>query len=101
MQRAMLGVSLRNRIRNEEIRRKPKVTVTAQQVANLKWQWEGHIARRTDGHWGLKVQEWRPRTGKRHQLSPWEPREANNQGAWIVELPKKELYPTVDANLLN
>ncbi|CAH2245272.1 jg5104 [Pararge aegeria aegeria] len=23
------------------------------------------IARRTDGRWGLKVLEWRPRTGKR------------------------------------
>ncbi|CAH2235105.1 jg7514 [Pararge aegeria aegeria] len=31
----------------------------------LKWQWAGHIARRTDGRWGLKVLEWRPRTGKR------------------------------------
>ncbi|CAH2237937.1 jg4631 [Pararge aegeria aegeria] len=31
----------------------------------LKWQWVGHIARRTDGRWGPKVLEWRPRTGKR------------------------------------
>ncbi|CAH2235562.1 jg9251 [Pararge aegeria aegeria] len=38
---------------------------TAQRVAKLKWQWAGHIARRTDGRWGLKVLEWLPRTGKR------------------------------------
>ncbi|CAH2218016.1 jg27353 [Pararge aegeria aegeria] len=25
----------------------------------------GHIARRTDGRWGLKVLDWRPRNGKR------------------------------------
>ncbi|CAH2098273.1 unnamed protein product [Euphydryas editha] len=31
----------------------------------LKWQWAGHIARRTDGRWSRKVLEWRPRTGKR------------------------------------
>ncbi|CAH2251142.1 jg11821 [Pararge aegeria aegeria] len=63
MERAMLGVSLRDQIRNEEIRRITRVTDIAQRVAKLKWQWAGHIARRT--RWGLKVLEWRPRTGKR------------------------------------
>ncbi|CAH2235721.1 jg1537 [Pararge aegeria aegeria] len=47
MERAMLGVSLRDQIRNEEIRRKTRVTDIAQRVAKLKWQWAGHIARRT------------------------------------------------------
>ncbi|CAH2242620.1 jg8457 [Pararge aegeria aegeria] len=64
MERAMLGVSLRDQIRNEEIRRRTRVTDIAQRVAKLKWQWAGHIARRTDGRGGLKVLEWRPRTGK-------------------------------------
>ncbi|CAH2268393.1 jg15847 [Pararge aegeria aegeria] len=61
----MLGVSLREQIRNEEIRRRTRVTDIAQRVAKLKWQWAGHIARRTDRRWGLKVLEWRPRTSKR------------------------------------
>ncbi|CAH2235024.1 jg1294 [Pararge aegeria aegeria] len=65
MERAMLGVSLRDQIRNEEIRRRTRVTDIAQRVVKLKWQWAGHIARRTDGRWGSKVLEWRPRTGKR------------------------------------
>ncbi|KAL0852521.1 hypothetical protein ABMA27_017001 [Loxostege sticticalis] len=65
MERAMLGVSLRDRIRNEEIRRRTKVTDIARRIANLKWQWAGHIARRTDGRWGRKVLEWRPRAGRR------------------------------------
>ncbi|CAH2244793.1 jg5144 [Pararge aegeria aegeria] len=65
MERAMLGVSLRDQIRNEEIRRRTKLTEIAQRIAKLKWQWAGHIARRTDGRWGLKVLEWRLRTGKR------------------------------------
>ncbi|CAH2237220.1 jg11191 [Pararge aegeria aegeria] len=60
MERAMLGVSLRDQIRNEEIHRRTRVTIIAQQVAKLKWQWAGHIARRNDGRWGLKVLEWRP-----------------------------------------
>jgi hypothetical protein len=31
----------------------------------LKWQWAGHIRRRTDNRWGKRVLEWRPRLGKR------------------------------------
>ncbi|CAH2238963.1 jg19287 [Pararge aegeria aegeria] len=65
MERAMLGVSLRNRIRNVEIRRKTRVTDIAQRVAKLKWQWAGHIVRRKDERWDPKVLEWQPRTGKR------------------------------------
>ncbi|CAH2210916.1 jg7571 [Pararge aegeria aegeria] len=45
MERAMLGVSLRDQIRNEEIRRRTRVTDIAQRVAKLKWQL---AARRTD-----------------------------------------------------
>ncbi|CAH2240993.1 jg19745 [Pararge aegeria aegeria] len=95
MERAMLGVSL-----------------SAQRVAKRKWKWVGHIARRTDGHWGSKVLEWRPRTGKRsvgrppnkvdrrHQTSRWEPLEASGPGPWILELSTKDLCPAVDFNRL-
>jgi hypothetical protein len=55
MERAMLGVSLRDRIRNDEIRKRTKVTDIARRIADLKWQWAGHIARMTDGRWGGKV----------------------------------------------
>ncbi|KAI8424369.1 hypothetical protein MSG28_002896 [Choristoneura fumiferana] len=65
MERAMLGVSLRDRIRNDDIRSRTKVTDIARRIAKLKWQWAGHIARRTDGRWGQKIFEWRPRTGRR------------------------------------
>ncbi|CAH2209453.1 jg75 [Pararge aegeria aegeria] len=65
MERAMLGVSLRDQIRNEGIRRRTRVTDIAQRVAKLKWQWAGHIARRTDGRWGSTVLEWQPHAGKR------------------------------------
>jgi hypothetical protein len=51
-ERAMLEVSLRDRIRNDEIRKRTKVTDIARRIADLKWQWAGHIAMRTDGRWG-------------------------------------------------
>ena len=64
MERSMLGVSLLDRIRNEEIRRRTNVTDIALRVSKLKWQWAGHIARRTDNRWGRKVLEWQPRAGR-------------------------------------
>ncbi|CAH2235722.1 jg1538 [Pararge aegeria aegeria] len=72
MERAMLGVSLRDQTRNEEIRRRTRVTDirVAPRLAKLKWRWAGHKARRRDGRWGLKVLEWRPRTSKRSAVRP-------------------------------
>ncbi|CAG4970592.1 unnamed protein product [Parnassius apollo] len=64
IERAMLGVSLLDKLRNEYIRSKTRVTDIAQRISKLKWQWAGHIARRTDNRWGRKVLEWQPRTGR-------------------------------------
>ncbi|CAH2228318.1 jg3885 [Pararge aegeria aegeria] len=61
--RIQLGWAAFGKLR--DIFSRTRVTDIAQRVAKLKWQWAGHIARRTDGRWGLKVLEWRPRTGKR------------------------------------
>ncbi|CAH2259761.1 jg24331 [Pararge aegeria aegeria] len=83
----MLG--LRDQIRNVEIRRRTRVTDIAQRVTKLKWQLAGHIARRTDGRWGLKVLEWRPRTGKRSVGPPrWGPPQRDTSGR-----PKLVLEP--------
>ncbi|CAH2238184.1 jg13018 [Pararge aegeria aegeria] len=58
IERAMLGVPLRDKIRNEEIRRRSRVTDIPQKVAKLKWLWAEHIGR-TDGRWGPKWLERR------------------------------------------
>ncbi|CAH0401258.1 unnamed protein product [Chilo suppressalis] len=42
IERAMLGVPLRDRIRNEEIRRRTRPTDIAQRIVKLKWQWVGY-----------------------------------------------------------
>ena len=36
-----------------------------QKYSRLKWQWAGHICRRTDDRWSRRVLEWRSRLGKR------------------------------------
>jgi hypothetical protein len=65
IERVMLRVSLRDRIRNQVIRLRTKVTDIAHRISMLKWQWAGHISRRTKNRWGKRVKEWRPRLGKR------------------------------------
>lgn len=80
MERAMLGVSLRDRIRNEVIRQRTKVIDIAYRISKLKWQWAGHISRRTDNRWGKRVLEWRPRLGKRSVGRP--------QARWSDDLRK-------------
>lgn len=44
----MLGISLRDRITNEEIRRRTKVEDVVEQFIKAKWQWAGHVARVDD-----------------------------------------------------
>jgi hypothetical protein len=43
MERAMLEVSLRDRIQNEVIRQRRKVTDIEHRIRMLKWQWAGQI----------------------------------------------------------
>ncbi|XP_068631464.1 dynein axonemal intermediate chain 3 [Battus philenor] len=48
MESVMLGVSLRDQIRNEEFHRRTKITDVARRFARLKWQWAWYIARAAD-----------------------------------------------------
>lgn len=57
IERAMLGVSLADRIRNETIRKKTKVTDISSRISKLKLQWTGHLYHRTDGRWSRPIPE--------------------------------------------
>lgn len=70
MERAMLGISLRDRIRNEVIREKTKVTDVVHRFATLKWRWAGHVARSHADRWSLRLLNWRPRTTNRSTGRP-------------------------------
>ena len=55
MERALLGISLRERIHNENIRRRTGVTDVIERIAKLKWQWVGHIGRPYRKRWTIKI----------------------------------------------
>lgn len=61
MERAMLGISLRDRVTNETIRQRTGVTDAIERITSLKWNWSGHVARFSDGRWTKRIVEWRPR----------------------------------------
>ncbi|CAH2235387.1 jg5955 [Pararge aegeria aegeria] len=110
----MLGISFRDKIRNEVIRQRTKVTDIAFRVSILKWQWAGHVCRRTDGRWSRKVLEWKRRVGKRSVRRPptrWSDglrkvagidwmSKAQDRKSWRCLKDERGLCPAVDAQWL-
>lgn len=70
MERSMLGLTLRNRIKHIDIRKKTKIIDAAKMACHLKWGWAGHIVRTTDGRWSERVLHWYPRGERRPQGRP-------------------------------
>jgi len=51
MERTVLGISLRDKIRNEKIRRRIEVVDIMKRISEGKWQWVGHVARQNHDSW--------------------------------------------------
>lgn len=47
MRRTKLGMLLHNSIRNDEIRRRTKISDIVLNIGKFKWQWAGHAISRT------------------------------------------------------
>ena len=54
----------------EAVAKAAKVTDWVVGQRGRKWEWAGHIARRTDGRWGRKLLEWKPEGGSRRPGRP-------------------------------
>jgi Reverse transcriptase (RNA-dependent DNA polymerase) len=80
MERCMLGITRKDRKRNEWVRKQTRVRDVIDVAKQLKWRWAGHIARRKDGRWTNAVIQWYPRGTKRPQGRP--------KSRWIDELVK-------------
>ncbi len=75
MERAMIGVTRRDRRTNEWVRQQTGVQDIIVRIKQLKWQWAGHVARMNDDRWTKAVTEWLPIHLKRKQARPkmrWE-----------------------------
>ncbi len=67
MERRMLGITWRDKKRASWIREQTKVEDFLMTNKNKKWTWAGHIMRRHDNRWIMRVTEWQPRNGRRNQ----------------------------------
>ncbi|GBP62269.1 Putative uncharacterized transposon-derived protein F52C9.6 [Eumeta japonica] len=75
MERSMLIIKLRNKIKLTNTRSKTKVENVTYTVKKLKWNWVGHMIRSKKKKWTKEVTVWRPRDGKRREGRPkirWE-----------------------------
>ncbi len=63
MERKMIGVTLRDKKRAVWVREQTRVNDILVEIKK-KWAWAGHVMRRQDNRWSLRVTEWIPREGK-------------------------------------
>ena len=67
MERKMLNITLRDKVRCSEIRNRTKVKDIIEKIKEAKWRWACHLARREDNRWTKRLTEWQPRAGKRRR----------------------------------
>ena len=61
----MIGVTLKDRKSTEWIRKQSGVTDIIRSIRESKHRWAGHVARRRDNRWTIRVTEWILRGNKR------------------------------------
>ena len=67
MERIMVGVTRKDRVRNTDLRERTKVRDIIQDIKTKQWRWAGHLARRQDNRWTHIITEWTPRTYTRRR----------------------------------
>ena len=67
MERQMLHISLRDKVKCTTIRQLTGVADILIKIKQSKWRWAGHVARRNDNRWTKRMLEWQPRMGKRRR----------------------------------
>jgi Reverse transcriptase (RNA-dependent DNA polymerase) len=100
IERAMLNISLKDKIKNEDIRRRTKVRDVIEEIAAKKWRWAGHIARQHSSRWTLRILQWRPRETKRSRGRPqrrWvdDIREAGSKN-WIRQAADRQTWKNME-----
>jgi len=69
MERWMLGLTLNDRVTNEEIRRRLSTVEVSKRCRKARLNWYGHVTRRDDDYVGRRVMEMKPR-GRRRRGRP-------------------------------
>ena len=66
MERQMLRIKLKDKVKNLEIREISKLNYDIlEEITKLKRKWAGHVGRMKDNRWTIRCTEWQVRDGKR------------------------------------
>ncbi len=63
----MLGITWRDKKRASWITEQTTVEDIIMISKNKKWTWEGHVLRRRDNRWSVRVTDFQPRNGRINQ----------------------------------
>jgi len=83
MERSMMGIKLKDKKKNENIRELTGLKDVGETVDGLKWKYAGHLARMDKTRWCRISNEWIPRDKKRERGRPatrWKGRHSKNYG---------------------
>lgn len=69
----MLEIILRDRFRNEKIRKRTGVDDVLKRITRTKWRWTGHIAKPNDGRWTGKIGDQEQTSKTEADLQPHGP----------------------------
>ncbi|XP_063619666.1 uncharacterized protein LOC134792326 [Cydia splendana] len=96
MERSILNIKLRDRVRLTNIRSKTKVADVTYTVMKLKWNWTGHTIRNQKNKWSKDIIMWYPRDGKRRrgrQRKRWEDEIMETAGkTWRRKAANRKLW---------
>ena len=70
MESTMVGVTLKERKSTNWLLKQSGVTDIIRNIRESKHRWAGHMARRYDNRWAIRVTEWLPRGHKRPRGRP-------------------------------
>uniref|UniRef100_A0A7I4YM96 Reverse transcriptase domain-containing protein n=1 Tax=Haemonchus contortus TaxID=6289 RepID=A0A7I4YM96_HAECO len=74
LERSFLKISRRQQwqlgLRSSDLKERSRLKDPLQYMANSKHRWAGHLLRRTDDRWSLRVTEWLPRNKRRPSGRP-------------------------------
>ncbi|KAJ4437195.1 hypothetical protein ANN_17330 [Periplaneta americana] len=103
MERKILQLSLRNKVRNEELRNRTGMKDALIIAESLKWKWGGHVVRMDHRRWTHRLTLWDPRIGRRRvgrQTTRWADFFKKKAGPhWTSSTGDRQLWRNLEATL--
>lgn len=95
MERSMLGLKIKDRVRNADVRTRTKLTDILTRIDVQKWRWAGHMLRHPINKWSKQVTLWQPRDGKRgrgRQVRRWEDDLKQTAGPFWLRVARDRIH---------